>query len=116
MGDGNVIYKNSSRGYGSYRSKIQTEGRGFDSRRDLWVSTFPAAKSGRIADELARSGANVFGWDSEMSMDFETDRKDNNGTVDFEEMINKIEEWGARVPFKIVVLAHDIAFRPGFHF
>jgi hypothetical protein len=75
--------------------------------------TVPAAsgrKGVQIADILAnRFGAQVFGWDQEWNMNFASNRMMYDGSKMFLRLGKGAH---AKAPGKIVVLAHDVAYRP----
>ncbi len=76
--------------------------------------TVPARSSGaramRIADLLAADGVQLFGWDLEWNMNFNVNRLKYGG----ESMFQRLGSAGnsAKVKGKVVVLAHDVAYRP----
>ncbi|TRY63248.1 hypothetical protein TCAL_05770 [Tigriopus californicus] len=80
---------------------------------DCLECTVPASssrKAVKIADVLAKEyGVQVFGWDMEWSMNFNTNRIKYGGTPMFMRLGTGAH---SKQKGKIVLLCHDIAFRP----
>ena len=83
-------------------------------RHDCPGCTVPAGSSGaigmRIADLLASRGVQVFGWDLEWNMNFNVNRLKYDGKSMFQRLGGSGST--AKVPHKVIILAHDAAFRP----
>jgi hypothetical protein len=64
----------------------------------------------KIADKLSGSGKEVFGWDSEWKMNFTSHQKYYGARRAFKKLLIK----QTKLPSKIVILSHDIAYMTRF--
>jgi len=74
--------------------------------------TFTGQRGIEIANRLSSEGRYVIGWDLEWAMEFNTNRYQYGGSVAY----TKLRTRHTKSPRKIVLLCHDIAFRPGIYY